>query len=797
MEGHLKKDDLLVGESDKRYRVEQFITNKGEYEIYVVHSEGCRHVLFFDRTGRRPDDYETMITKGAPSCYFQWPDDFVFSHSTSGYICKYIPKGYATLTDLLKCKINPSFEIILKVCENLCLRMKEMHDQGYVLTAEYDYLFDPEKGDVIVTGWYKLKNDGKNILVIANPRFSAPEVIKGGLTTKNSDLYVLAINLFYLLMLSHPLEGEQEAKQKCLDYETTQKLYGSNPVFIFDPNNDSNRPVKGHQDNADVFWKIYPESLKRLFVRCFTVGIHNKEKRPSEDEWIIALKKARETITICQICKAEVFMESIDECSCWRCGNTIKKTMLDFSTLIRESVNSTDMVDRIGGITGSHINIVGDLWNHSDIEPVEKYDESEPLKTIIKEYSNSIDNIKVMKALLMDFYPNNKLLRNLLMTCVEESILAKLLIKKPVDNMEIYRCEKIIIDSHGCSLDMAKWVIDICIKATNADLSQNEQSKSIESCYDCNLFPKENFEKFFIPVSELDLNSRLYRWLDIMKCFTVRSSVQYDLEFYEKRNNIGDRIINDFCSKLASRGIRIPKNRYEEKIYYYPDEIKNIRICQDEGWEYEYYGMMMLYNLEGLRVYKEYPLDEYTVKHDLKNKSRGTERAFFNLLDEYFDLLCRLYDSPSKCEWDRALGENKSGKPENIEYVVSSLTNNIESLIHWQKKIEFIKSNDYNNSDMIKLLMNLERAFNDDMIIYQRKLLNDVNKVKSYRKHSANPEMSDDPMSLRIDFQFKIMNECETIKIIVKWIKEQYSGDSTDFFVRSIRKLENVMTLSE
>ena len=461
------------------------------------------------------------------------------------------------------------------------------------------------------------------------------------------------------------------------------------------------------------------------------------------------------------------------------------------------SVYGADMVDRIGGIAGSHTNMVGDLWNHSDIEPVEKYDESEPLKTIIKEYSNSIDNIKVMKALLMDFYPNNKLLRNLLMTCVEESILAKLLIKKPVDNMEIYRCEKIIIDSHGCSLDMAKWVIDICIKATNADLSQNEQSKSIESCYDCNLFPKENFEKFFIPVSELDLNSRLYRWLDIMKCFTVRSSVQYDLEFYEKRNNIGDRIINDFCSKLASRGIRIPKNRYEEKIYYYPDEIKNIRICQDEGWEYEYYGMMMLYNLEGLRVYKEYPLDEYTVKHDLKNKSRGTERAFFNLLDEYFDLLCRLYDRPSKCEWDRALGENKSGEPENIEYVVSSLTNNIESLIHWQKKIEFIKTNDYNNSDMIKLLMNLERAFNDDMIIYQRKLLNDVNKVKSYRKHSANPEMSDDPMSLRIDFQFKIMNECEAIKIIVKWIKEQYSGDSTDFFVRSIRKLENVMTLSE
>lgn len=51
------------------------------------------------------------------------------------------------------------------------------------------------------------------------------------------------------------------------------QLYGTHPVFIFDPNDKSNRPVKGYQDNALIYWDLYPQNLRDLFTQAFTVGI--------------------------------------------------------------------------------------------------------------------------------------------------------------------------------------------------------------------------------------------------------------------------------------------------------------------------------------------------------------------------------------------------------------------------------------------------------------------------------------------------------------------------------------------
>lgn len=46
-------------------------------------------------------------------------------------------------------------------------------------------------------------------------------------------------------MVNHPLEGKQEASIKCMDMAARVKLYGTDPIFIFDPDNKTNRPVPG------------------------------------------------------------------------------------------------------------------------------------------------------------------------------------------------------------------------------------------------------------------------------------------------------------------------------------------------------------------------------------------------------------------------------------------------------------------------------------------------------------------------------------------------------------------------
>ena len=50
-------------------------------------------------------------------------------------------------------------------------------------------------------------------------------------------------------------------------------LYGKNAVFIFDPLDDSNRPLATAHENAYVFWPLYPDFLRRLFTRAFTAGM--------------------------------------------------------------------------------------------------------------------------------------------------------------------------------------------------------------------------------------------------------------------------------------------------------------------------------------------------------------------------------------------------------------------------------------------------------------------------------------------------------------------------------------------
>ena len=77
-----------------------------------------------------------------------------------------------------------------------------------------------------------------------------------GAPSAQTDLYSLAVLLFYILLVSHPLEGAREASIKCFDRPAMDKLYGTEPLFIYDPQDDSNRPVPQYHDNAIAFYRL-------------------------------------------------------------------------------------------------------------------------------------------------------------------------------------------------------------------------------------------------------------------------------------------------------------------------------------------------------------------------------------------------------------------------------------------------------------------------------------------------------------------------------------------------------------
>ncbi|HCB92465.1 MAG TPA: hypothetical protein DEP57_01410 [Selenomonas sp.] len=171
--------------------------------------------------------------------------------------------------------------------------------------------FDPVTGDVKICDNDNVTPNGTVAGgVKGTPRFMAPEIVRGqAQPSRNTDRFSLAVLLFYMLMISHPLEGAEEAKIKCMDLPAMRKLYGDNPIFIWDPKNKKNRPVKGYHDNALVYWDIYPQYIKDLFIESFTTGLNQPAKRVTENQWLEALAKLASGIIVCQSCGAKNFYD--------------------------------------------------------------------------------------------------------------------------------------------------------------------------------------------------------------------------------------------------------------------------------------------------------------------------------------------------------------------------------------------------------------------------------------------------------------------------------------------------------
>jgi serine/threonine protein kinase len=160
----------------------------------------------------------------------------------------------------------------------------------------------------------------------------APEVVRGEtLPSTQTDLYSLAVLLFLMLVFHHPLDGRREQAIHCLNRAAMEHLYGSDPIFIFDPNDRSNEPDPDFQKNALVFWPLYPAFLRKLFVQSFTEGLKDPVNgRVRESTWRTEMSRLRDSIYYCT-CGAENFYdtEALRDAGgnpgyCWNCGRQLQ-----------------------------------------------------------------------------------------------------------------------------------------------------------------------------------------------------------------------------------------------------------------------------------------------------------------------------------------------------------------------------------------------------------------------------------------------------------------------------------------
>ncbi len=282
---------------------------------------------------KQRDIINKLIEIKAPDNRFLWPKKFIeFENKKSfGYIMPLRPRFFSNIVDLMKRKIEPSFDALVNGCIQLTDSFHKLHKKNlcYKDISFSNVFIHPYSGDIIILDNDNVTVSGSDIPnVLGTPKFMAPEVV---LYQRSPDIYSdrfsLCILLFYMLMMHHPFEGAKETKIKCLDLFAMTELYGKNPIFIFDPDNATNRPIKNLHDNAIIFWNIYPNSIKRLFIEMFTKGIRDIINRPSEEKIRKILVELKNSITICS-CGAENFYDrekliNNKEHICWNCNKKI------------------------------------------------------------------------------------------------------------------------------------------------------------------------------------------------------------------------------------------------------------------------------------------------------------------------------------------------------------------------------------------------------------------------------------------------------------------------------------------
>lgn len=314
--------------------VESFIGGGGQGEVYKVRTNKSHLALkwYFKRNQKKvlKDSLQRLIVAGSPSSKFLWPKQIIEYKGQFGYLMDLRPPHYQKSQKLLDRVFSLSYTQVCNAALELADSFRKLHVKGlsYQDISWGNLFIDPKEGSILICDNDNVSPHGSNHIGISGTYgFMAPEVVRGEhKPDQYSDLFSLAVLLFQVLFLEHPLNGKRWAKIACWDDFAKKKLYGTEPIFIFDPNNTENRPMPGVQDNANIFWNMYPKYIKDNFIRVFTVGLKDRENgRLLEEDWIDAFRNLRERILPCPYCNREnIFEEDIaSNIICW--GKSCKK----------------------------------------------------------------------------------------------------------------------------------------------------------------------------------------------------------------------------------------------------------------------------------------------------------------------------------------------------------------------------------------------------------------------------------------------------------------------------------------
>ncbi len=311
--------------------------------VYKVEYKGKEKALkwYFANKLHNPDDFYknllTNIKNGSPAQSFLWPEELTEHFDGSfGYIMSLRPPEYKDFSRFLLAKEHFKSIHTVIIDAALCIvnAFNALHCRGccYYDLNDNNFLINPETGEVLLPYDDSLAPFDMNLGFQGCKKYMAPEVVLGRKRPDiHTDRFSLAVVLYLMLFLNHPLEGRR-TMCPCMTEELDFRFYGKEPMFVYDPNNDTNRPVAGVHTNEIMFWPIYPKFIRKLFERSFSqdamIG-KDTEHRVIEKEWEEAFVKLKGLIMKCPSCGDEIFVDPEQpEQKCIFCGKIFEYPLM-------------------------------------------------------------------------------------------------------------------------------------------------------------------------------------------------------------------------------------------------------------------------------------------------------------------------------------------------------------------------------------------------------------------------------------------------------------------------------------
>lgn len=202
-----------------------------------------------------------------------------------------------------------NFYTKVRACLHISRAIRKLHMTGIAHTdlSNNNVLIDLRKGTAViidldsaaVPGYYPPT-------VLGTKGYIAPEVMGTVHLSEDdprvvtpsilTDRYALAVLIYEILFLRHPLEGRLIHDQR--DAERDERLAkGERALFIEDPNDHRNRPTSLEGSPLTI---NHLHTLRDNFIKTFSVGLHQPRRRATAPLWESALIKTIDLTLPCQ-----------------------------------------------------------------------------------------------------------------------------------------------------------------------------------------------------------------------------------------------------------------------------------------------------------------------------------------------------------------------------------------------------------------------------------------------------------------------------------------------------------------